>query len=84
MIFQVKSQFRNTLGRRKSLSNNCFLSLHKIQNIKASEIHKCKAVQPVEKVQLELGFSRLYDKMVLGDERCWNEGNETETWWSLL
>ena len=28
--------------------------------------------QSVEKVQPSWAFLRLYDKMVLGDERCWN------------
>ena len=30
------------------------------------------AAQRVEKVQPSWAFLRLYDKMVLGDERCWN------------
>ena len=29
-------------------------------------------LQRVEKVQPSWAFLRLYDKMVLGDERCWN------------
>ena len=32
----------------------------------------CRALQSVEKVQPSWAFLRLYDKMVLGDERCWN------------
>ena len=29
-------------------------------------------LQLVEKLQPSLAFLRLYDKVVLGDERCWN------------
>ena len=33
---------------------------------------RCWPFQRVEKVQPSWAFLRLYDKMVLGDERCWN------------
>ncbi|MBS4881021.1 MAG: hypothetical protein KH138_12145, partial [Firmicutes bacterium] len=63
--------FASSLFRWRCSDNNILMLLS--TNAEGLS-HKETAPQFVEKVQPSWAFSRLYDKMVLGDERCWNEG----------